>query len=195
MINYQDGIIHMSSVPNMSPGELKIRDELEEDIENNMEEEIKDGIYHLALRLHRLYQQKKERNKKILSDNKKTKKSTTLAEININIKMEGGTKIQINETKKEDRRSSRRGRPKTTPGSSNKINGDLVKNIRAKKFDWANTLRSSGPTSLSMKTGHENQTITSDNNYGTSNQSIRRNCSSVPRLRKGIVDVIKKEPL
>lgn len=45
----------------MSADELNIFRELEKDVERDLEEEIKDGIYHLALRLHRLYQHQKER--------------------------------------------------------------------------------------------------------------------------------------
>ncbi|KAI9165594.1 hypothetical protein LWI28_017095 [Acer negundo] len=78
---------------NMSEEELKIRGELESEIESNLEEEIKDGIYHLALRLHRLYQNHKERNAK--------QANKTISEVNISIKMEGGTKIEIKEMKKE----------------------------------------------------------------------------------------------
>ncbi|KAL0396517.1 UNVERIFIED_CONTAM: hypothetical protein Scaly_0100100 [Sesamum calycinum] len=44
----------------MSVEELKIREELERDVEKGLEEEIKDGIYRLALRLHRLYQHQKD---------------------------------------------------------------------------------------------------------------------------------------
>ncbi|KAK3011802.1 hypothetical protein RJ639_012503 [Escallonia herrerae] len=43
-----------------------IRGELEMDVERDLDEEIKDGIYHLALQLHRLYQHQKERNDKKL---------------------------------------------------------------------------------------------------------------------------------
>ena len=45
----------------MSAEELKIRKELEMDVERDLEAEIKDGIYHLALRLHRLYQHQKKK--------------------------------------------------------------------------------------------------------------------------------------
>ncbi|KAK3031136.1 hypothetical protein RJ639_035134 [Escallonia herrerae] len=46
----------------MSAEELQICGELEMNVERGLEEEIKDGIYHFALRLHRLYQHQKERS-------------------------------------------------------------------------------------------------------------------------------------
>nr|GME19390.1 uncharacterized protein LOC109180280 [Ipomoea batatas] len=99
--------------------EKKIWGELERDVERDLEEEIKDGICKLALRLHRLYHDSK-----------------TLSEVSINIRMEGGTKIEIKEIKKEAHRSSsstrRGGAPPPLPP-------------RGQKFDWTNTLRS-GPS-------------------------------------------------
>lgn len=82
---------------------MKIRGELEMEIERDLEEEIKDGIYLLALRLHRLYQQQKERNaRESLLDNESVgRKKKILSEVNIIIRMDGGTKIEIKETKKE----------------------------------------------------------------------------------------------
>nr|GMC62371.1 uncharacterized protein LOC109180280 [Ipomoea batatas] len=100
-----------------SDEEKKIWGELERDVERELEEEIKDGICKLALRLHRLYHDSK-----------------TLSEVSINIRMEGGTKIEI---KKEARRSSsstRRGGAAPPPPPP-----------RGQKFDWTNTLRS-GPS-------------------------------------------------
>ena len=43
----------------ISEEELKIRSELGMEIERDLEEEIKEGIYHLALRLHRIYIRRK----------------------------------------------------------------------------------------------------------------------------------------
>ncbi|XVF59083.1 hypothetical protein PTKIN_Ptkin07bG0246300 [Pterospermum kingtungense] len=85
----------------MSEEEWKIRGELESDIERDLEEEIKDGIYHLALRLHRLYQHRRERNALDISESGDHKKDKALSQVIISIKMEGGTKIEIKETKKE----------------------------------------------------------------------------------------------
>nr|GME14912.1 uncharacterized protein LOC109180280 [Ipomoea batatas] len=114
--------------------EKKIWGELERDVERDLEEEIKDGICKLALRLHRLYRDQKERN----NDNNgaNSDDSKTLSEVSINIRMEGGTKIEIKEIKKEAHRSSsstrRGGAPPPLPP-------------RGQKFDWTNTLRS-GPS-------------------------------------------------
>lgn len=117
----------------MSEEEIKIRGELEKDIERDLEEEIKDGIYHLALRLHRFYQHQKERKAgETLID----KRSKALSEVNISIKMEGGTKIEIKEIKKE----AQQGRPMSSTISENVK--DVMPVSHKKKFDWAKSLRS-----------------------------------------------------
>ncbi|XP_010531589.1 PREDICTED: uncharacterized protein LOC104807860 [Tarenaya hassleriana] len=89
----------MRVIGKLSKQEQKIRDELEAEIEKNLEEEIKDGIYNLAVKLHRLYQQRREREASDGSGGRPDGK--TLSEVNISIKMEGHTKIEIKETKKE----------------------------------------------------------------------------------------------
>ncbi|CAN8276551.1 unnamed protein product [Cochlearia groenlandica] len=83
----------------LSKEEERIRDELEMEIERNLEGEFKDGIYNLALKLRRLYEQRREREEESL--NVSMKKSKRVLEVNISIKMEGDTKIEINESKKE----------------------------------------------------------------------------------------------
>ncbi|KAF3439224.1 hypothetical protein FNV43_RR17499 [Rhamnella rubrinervis] len=122
--------------------ELKIRHELEMEIERDIEEEIKDGIYHLALRLHRLYQHKKERTVSTTAIEKDDhhQKKKTISEININIKMEGGTKVEIKETKKEVPEKSPKPLSSKSETCMQKVTGN-------KKFDWVNTLRSSTSTS------------------------------------------------
>lgn len=103
------------------------------------EETIKERIYHLALRLHRLYQQQRE------------KKNKTLLEVNISIKMEGVANIEIKETKKEDHDDHEiRVRPRTARSENmmmmqlqpavlpKKVNA----NNNTKKFDWVKSLRS-----------------------------------------------------
>ncbi|GLU13059.1 hypothetical protein SLE2022_297060 [Rubroshorea leprosula] len=112
----------------MSEEELRIREELECEIERDLEEEIKDGIYHYALRLHRLYQHKMERHAI-------TGECKTLYEVNICIRMEAGIKIEIKEkTKKE---APEKGRLTTSARSLN------AQTFNAnKKFDWARSLRS-----------------------------------------------------
>ncbi|KAJ8765784.1 hypothetical protein K2173_014906 [Erythroxylum novogranatense] len=121
----------------MSKDELKIRGELEMDIERDLEQEIKDGIYHLAIRLHHLYQQQKERNVREVSESgtDKEKKNRTFSEVNITIKLEGGTKVEIKESKKE---IPKRGRPKTR--RSDHFHGVIAS--KTSKFDWAKSLRS-----------------------------------------------------
>ncbi|XP_060185823.1 uncharacterized protein LOC132615272 [Lycium barbarum] len=121
----------------MNTDEMKIRGELERDVERDLEDEIKEGICQLALRLHRLYKYQEERNTKKSVDDIRTKVKNTkaLSEVNINIKMEGGTKIEIKEIKKEARRSSK--------ASSNAQR--MV--TRPPKFDWTQSLRS-GPTPI-----------------------------------------------
>ena len=60
----------------MSKEEERIRDELEMEIERNLEGEFKDGIYNLALKLRRLYEQRREREEQ------------GVLEVNISIRME-----------------------------------------------------------------------------------------------------------
>ncbi|XP_015873040.1 uncharacterized protein LOC107410149 isoform X2 [Ziziphus jujuba] len=142
--NYKGSVINGNG---MTLEELQIRHELEIDIERDLEEEIKDRIYHLALRLHRLYQHKMERNAKDHESEHRAKfakeeKKKMVSEININIKMEGGTKVEIKESKKE---ASEKSRPRSfKPENMQSSN---------KKFDWVNTLRSSSSTSTSTSAG------------------------------------------
>lgn len=127
----------------MTQEELQIWHELEMEIERDLEEEIKDRIYHLALRLHMLYQHKKSRSTStiVIEKEDRHQKKKTISEVNINIKMEGGTKVEIKETKKEvpARKSSKPRSCKSEETCMKKVKG-------YKKFDWANTLRSSTST-------------------------------------------------
>ncbi|XP_041001440.1 uncharacterized protein LOC121247157 [Juglans microcarpa x Juglans regia] len=119
----------------------RLRSEKELEIRRDLEEEIKEGIYHHALRLHRLYQQQKER------------KNKTLLEVNISIRKEGGAKIEIKETKKDHRdHDHERGRvPRTASARSESITQLQLAavpqvNANTKKFDWVKSLRSNaGP--------------------------------------------------
>lgn len=95
----------------MSLEERKIREELEQEVENDLEKEMKDGMYRLAMKLHNLYLHRKERSESRITGQsidqqrkkqRKSRKSSIVSEVNINIKMEGGTKIEIKESKKED---------------------------------------------------------------------------------------------
>ncbi|XP_021802444.1 uncharacterized protein LOC110746523 [Prunus avium] len=136
--------------------ELKIRSEVEMDIERDLEEEIKDGICHLALRLHRLYQHQKERRSSYaaaLAARDERKMEKAFCEVNINIKMEGGTKIEIKETKKPAPPDQKGSGPNWSGSRSENYVQPFVKMARnSKKFDWAKTLRSNvGPVAFTKK--------------------------------------------
>ncbi|KAK6923340.1 hypothetical protein RJ641_011644 [Dillenia turbinata] len=122
----------------MSKEELKIRNELLMDIERDLEEEIKEGIYHLALRLDKLYRHQRERKASTTlkpSPSQQLPKNKTLSEVNINIKMEGGTKIEIKEIKREVDRTE--GRVHSSMSRS-----EVMASQDAKKLNWVKTLRS-----------------------------------------------------
>ncbi|CAL5436566.1 unnamed protein product [Camellia sinensis] len=121
--------------------ELKIRCELEMEVERDLEAEIKDGIYHLALRLHRLYQHQKERNQERMNN------KTLYAEVNINIRLEGGTKIEIKEIKKGIV-AREHGQP-LAPIRSENMQG-VMRGSNAKNFDWAKSLRSEARRPLAI---------------------------------------------
>ncbi|KAI3767800.1 hypothetical protein L2E82_18210 [Cichorium intybus] len=149
----------------MSTEEVKIFRELEKDVERDLEEEIKDGIYHLAFRLHRLYQHQKERyggeSSDPLTKEQQHSNNKTLSELNINIRMENGTKIEIKETKN----GTTKGSPRPRSKSSASVNLKTITPITKKKFNWENTLRSEPtvkkidksrkPISLSKDTGRD----------------------------------------
>lgn len=161
----------------VSPEELKIRSDIEMEIEKDLEEEIKESIYHLALRLHRIYKQRKERNNaKEASeygnqlDNRRSTRA--LSEVNISIRMEGGTKVEIKEVNKE---VAKRGCPRSPYRTQNvkEVNAFGAKN---KKFDWVKTLRAgSSPvvavnrSNFSSKSKHN-----TDPNYVFSNCKLDR---------------------
>ncbi|KAI3725696.1 hypothetical protein L1987_65488 [Smallanthus sonchifolius] len=125
----------------MSTDELNIFRELEKDVERDLEEEIKDGIYHLALRLHRLYQHQKERYSGESSEphtkEQQHAKNKILSELNINIRMENGTKIEIKETKNGITHVSPR-HPRSSTSTNIKKPAPAIR----KKFNWESTLRS-----------------------------------------------------
>ncbi|KAK8474306.1 hypothetical protein V6N13_145316 [Hibiscus sabdariffa] len=145
---FQDCYDELKQKAAMCEEEWRIRGELETEIERDLEQEIKDGIYHLAFRLHRLYQHKRERNSDI-----------TLSEVNISIKMEGGTRIEIKETKKDEplRPRTRSSRSKDVKGKSN-----------AKRFDWAKSLRAGADPSILNRTSERSyQPKVSSNDHNT----------------------------
>ncbi|PSS21486.1 Cysteine proteinase [Actinidia chinensis var. chinensis] len=154
----------------MSAEELKIRKELEMDVERDLEAEIKDGIYHLALRLHRLYQHQKKK---------------TLLEVNISIRMEGGTKIEIKEIKKEAREDG------YLPASKSKSTQGMV-GLNAKKFDWVQSLRSKAhPFTINKKneSTHKAKSISYEHGLNENHKLghvIRRNCTSSSRQDKSV---------
>ncbi|KAF5464080.1 hypothetical protein F2P56_014190 [Juglans regia] len=145
----------------MSEEELKIRSELEMEIERDLEEEIKDGIYRHALRLHRLYQQQNERIAKegpgfeTFQAGQQRKNNQTLLEVNISIRMEGGTKIEIKETKKEAHdHHQEKGRPRTS--RSENMQPFLRPVSNGKKLDWVRSLRfnNAGPVAIDRSSKH-----------------------------------------
>lgn len=155
----------------VSEEELKIRSELEMEIERDLEEEIKDGIYRHALRLHRLYQQQKERIAKegpgfeTFQAGQQRKNNQTLLEVNISIRMEGGTKIEIKETKKEAHdHHQEKGRPRTSRSENMQ---PFLPVSNGKKLDWVRSLRfNAGPVAIdrSSKHGSLHQPKTPSNN-------------------------------
>lgn len=149
----------------LSDEESRIRGELELDVERDLEEEIKDGMYRLALQLHRLYRHQKERisraprSAQSAAKNRRGIEEKSVSEVNISIKMEGGTKVEIRETKREATRDKTRPRtalatPNSNCHSNNEEHGTIVR--RGKKFDWANSLRSGGGSSAIDEKGSGN---------------------------------------
>ena len=181
----------------MSEEEWKIRGELESDIERDLEEEIKDGIYHLAFRLHRLYQRRRERNAEDISESGDDKKDKTLSEVNISIKMEGGTKIEIKETKKEapDHQKGMLLPPRSSRSTNVNVQGMLGSN--AKKFDWAKSLRAgTDPASINRKIERSYQAKIPSNDRGfcmnLNHENTRRNVVSASGQRKGNIGLNNK---
>ncbi|XP_058078136.1 uncharacterized protein LOC131226497 [Magnolia sinica] len=146
----------------MSSEELKIRAELECEVERDLEEEIKDGICHLALRLHRLYQHQKEIGARHSSTKgaefQNEARDVTFTEVNITIRIEGGSKFEVHESKKEicNKGYTQNKRLEDKKGKMGPS---------TKKFDWERTLRS-GTSSVAIvkkvpdkdratKTGHD----------------------------------------
>ncbi|XP_028769384.1 uncharacterized protein LOC114726832 [Neltuma alba] len=129
----------------VSEKELKIRSELEMEVERDLEEEIKDGICNLSLRLHRLYQRQKERQMKEGSDEDNTTKA--LSEVNISIKMEGKTKVEIKETKKEATGKGHHRRSWSHRSEDMKL---LVSRSNGGKVDWKKSLRAGSGNTVSV---------------------------------------------
>ncbi|MED6208917.1 hypothetical protein PIB30_049689 [Stylosanthes scabra] len=136
----------------ISAEELKIRSELEMEIEKHLEDEIKDSIYWLALRLCRIYKQRKERNNNNANDNSVRSSNNNGAFCGVNIWvriMEGGrrtTKVEIKDVAK------RVVCPKSPYRQNNVVKEVNGFGARNKKFDWVNTLRegSSSPVVVAI---------------------------------------------
>lgn len=139
----------------MSLEEWKVREELEEEVENDLEREIKDGIYGLTKKLHNLYMHQRERNETKMRQNpsnpqnKRTKsRKTTFSEVKITIKMKGETTIEIKESKKEGGRRGRRFPLPNPPPKQTNVRGNTwtpmrrLPSTRRNKFDWTKSLRS-----------------------------------------------------
>lgn len=120
----------------VSAEELKIRSELGMKIERDLEEEIKESIYNLAIRLHRIIQHRKERDTKEEACDKVHKKTRAISEVIISMRIGGGTKIEIKEVNKEANERECSFRPKK-----------CLKEV--KKIDWEKNLRvGSSPVSV-----------------------------------------------
>ncbi|CAO2830577.1 unnamed protein product [Amaranthus hypochondriacus] len=113
-----------------SKEEEKIRGELEMDIERALEVEIKEEICRLAVRLHRLYQHRTH------AQNHSNKNNKEVSGFNITIKLDGGTKVEVKEINKKNIMLKQH--VINTPNNT-------------KKFDWANSLRSSRPPPKNSK--------------------------------------------
>ncbi|XP_042486935.1 uncharacterized protein LOC122067159 [Macadamia integrifolia] len=134
----------------MSNEESKILAELDDDVERDLEEEIKNGICHLALRLHRLYQHQSDKNERELSKSGTRTRSVfnnkAISEVKITIRMEaGGSQIEINEIKKVARQSQ----TSISEGKEGKVFPS------AKKFNWVDTLRSGNSPAAIINKKHE----------------------------------------
>ncbi|KAL3630501.1 hypothetical protein CASFOL_023485 [Castilleja foliolosa] len=145
----------------MSIEESKILEDLEREVENNLEEEFKEEIYHLALKLHRLYQHQKQRA--LNQNDPKNAKEKMLSEVNINIKLEGGTTIQINKIRKDARGNDRftpevRARSKRAQIVKGKSAGPSP-SPRPVKFDWSRTLRSEASNGLIVNPGSQDRVM------------------------------------
>lgn len=166
----------------MSEKELKIRGELEMEVEKDLEEEIKEGLCNLSLRLHRLYQRQKEREQHV---------KEAISEVNISIKMEGKrSKVEIkevNNNKKEVtyddkiKYSHRRRRSWSHNNRSQDMEKQvLVCGVNGKKVDWEKSLRGgSSTTVLSV-----NKTNNGNLNRG-SDKGLSANIEGRPLKRQG----------
>ncbi|KZV53770.1 hypothetical protein F511_00036 [Dorcoceras hygrometricum] len=126
----------------MSVEELKIRGELEMEVERDLEEEIKDSIYHLALRLHQL--------KKARHFNYQNSTREYMSEVNINITMEGGA----NKMKKKGSRTNRPTLVITSAARSPpNVGGHSAGSPchHKSKFNWEKSLRKESNPSLFIK--------------------------------------------
>ncbi|KAL5992624.1 hypothetical protein ACLOJK_013543 [Asimina triloba] len=157
----------------MSGEELKVRNELEIEVEKDLEEEIKDGICRLALRLHRLYQHQKEIRGPGFSSMNGNKNQTNafvgvVTEVNISIRIEADSKMEVSESNKEI--SNQRRIEKV------KVEGEHGKRLKmgvssCKEFDWVRTLRSSGSSS--------SVAIAKKNNKGSRQDSESSSCRAI----------------
>jgi len=131
------------------------------EIEKDLEKEIKEGIYHLALRLHRIYQERKERSAKetfeLCND-----RARALSEVKISIRMEGRTKVEIREVNNEA--AAKKGGPY--------LRNSRPQNVKeVKKVDWVKTLRGgSSPVCCSrlssVSSKHNGKKLSTDGGRG-----------------------------
>ncbi|MED6219655.1 hypothetical protein PIB30_037801 [Stylosanthes scabra] len=191
----------------ISAEELKIRSELEMEIEKHLEDEIKESIYRLALRLRRIYKQRKERNNandnNIISYNNNNDGAFCGVNIWVRI-MEGGrrtTKVEIKDVAK---------RVVCPKSNNNYRQNNVVKEVngfgaRNKKFDWVNTLRegSSSPVVVAINRSNggsksKHKTFDLENVFSNSKLECgkgKKNCGSSPCQGKKSASVDKKKIL
>lgn len=155
----------------VSEKELEIRNELEMEVERGIEEEIKDGLYTLSLRLHRLYQRQKERHVKEACE---VNKNRAVSEVNISIRMEGKSRVEIKESKKE---ASEMGGSR----SYRSENAKQVDGLSYTKYDWEKNLRA-GSSSVSVNRANRGSKKKDEN--GTSDPNLGSNREFDNRRRK-----------
>ncbi|KAL6883384.1 hypothetical protein ACP4OV_010798 [Aristida adscensionis] len=126
MDNPSQGAISENAV---SAAELKIRDELEADIEEDLEREIIDDMCRLARHLQRLYQHKDRREFNGSANNYQLSLSHTenpvLSEVNIRIKLDGQCRIDITKVQQDVAAIQPKSCPESDTEQSDKKQGSM----------------------------------------------------------------------
>ncbi|ERN02918.1 hypothetical protein AMTRI_Chr04g250030 [Amborella trichopoda] len=135
----------------VSEEEAKIRDELEIDIERDLEAEIKDDIWQLALRLNQLYRKQSDRISTQLVDSIPhvllKEKTPVFSEVELIIKMIGGSTVEMIERKKEvSHLSSGVNHNNCRPKNKVDTKPRTTAISSERNFDWAKSLRKGTPS-------------------------------------------------